>query len=559
MFFIEGVQGLDVVLQLGVLVVVQQHPIQLLFLVPLRELAKLLPHEQQLLAGVGHHVAEEGAQVGKLCLVLAGHLVDQAALAVHHFIVADGQHKVFAEGIEEAEGDLVVVARAEERVGLHVAEHVVHPAHVPLEVEAKAAVRSRLCDHGPCSGFFRDHVLVGVTAQHGVVQLAQESNSLQIFLAAVLVRLPLALLAVIVQIQHGCHRVHAQTVDMVLLQPIQCAGDQEALHLAAAEVEHHGAPLLMFAALRIRVLVAGFAIKVVQAELILREVSRHPVHDHTNTGGMELIHKGHQVLGGAVAAGGCKIAGDLIAPAAVKRIFHHRQQLYMGVAHILDVRDQLVRQLGVVVGLAALLHLPAAGVHLVDIHRAVDHVRLFLRGLPCGIVPCKAGQIVDLAAVGRPGLGVEGVGIGLVNKVACTGGYAIFINIVFLHAGNEQFPHGIAIHLVHGMAAGLPAVEVAHNTDGYGVRCPYAEHNAGLPDPCFQMCAEVAVSLAVVALLEQVHRQVRCVALNLFFGRFHRLLLPVWKPKTASTALYSFILKCFDQFCKTFCPKNKYN
>ena len=231
----------------------------------------------------------------------------------------------------------------------------------------------------------------------------------------------------------------------------------------------------------------------------------------------------------------------------------------MGVAHILDVRDQLVRQLGVVVGLAALLHLPAAGVHLVDIHWAVDHVRLFLCGLPSGVVPCKAGQVVDLAAVGRPGFGVEGVGIGLVDKVACTGGYAIFINIVFLHAGNEQFPHGIAIHLVHGMAAGLPAVEVAHNTDGCGVRCPYAEHDAGLPDPCFQMCAEVAVSLAVVALLEQVHRQVRCIALNLFFGRFHRLLLPVRKPKAASAALYSFILKGFYHFCKTFCPKFKYN
>ena len=231
----------------------------------------------------------------------------------------------------------------------------------------------------------------------------------------------------------------------------------------------------------------------------------------------------------------------------------------MGIAHILDVRDQLVRQLGVVVGLAALLQLPAAGVHLVDIHRAVDHVRLFLCGLPCGVVPCKAGQIVDLAAVGRPGLGVEGVRIGLVDKVACAGGHAIFINIVFLHAGNEQFPHGIAIHLAHGMAAGLPAVEVTHNTDGCGVRCPYTEHDAGLPDPRFQMCAEVAVSLAVIALLEQVHRQIRCIALNLFFGRFHRLLLPVRKPKAACAALYSFILKGFYHFCKTFCPKIKYN
>ena len=400
---------------------------------------------------------------------------------------------------------------------------------------------------------------MGVTAQHGVVQLAQEGDGFKVLLAAVLIGLPFALLAVVVQIQHGGHGIHAQTIDVVLLQPVQCAGNEEALHLVAAKIEHHGAPLLVLAALGVGVLVAGLAVKIVQSELILGEVGGHPVHDDADACGVHLIHKGHKVLGGAVAAGGSKIAGDLIAPAAVKRIFHHRQQLYMGVAHILDVRDQLVRQLGVVVGLAALLHLPAAGVHLVDIHRAVDHVCLFLRGLPCGVVPCKAGQIVDLAAVGRPGLGVEGVGIGLVDKVACTGGYAIFINIVFLHAGNEQFPHGIAIHLVHGMAAGLPAVEVAHNTDGYGVRCPYAEHNAGLPDPCFQMCAEVAVSLAVVALLEQVHRQVRCVALNLFFGRFHKLLLPVRKPKAASAALYSFILKGFYHFCKTFCPKFKYN
>ena len=524
---VEGVQGLDVGLQLGVLIVAQQHPVQRLCLVPLGELAELLTHEQQLLARVGHHVAKEGAQVCKLGVVLAGHLVDQAALAVHHLIVADGQHKILAEGVEEAEGDLVVVAGTEERVSLHVAEHIVHPAHVPLEVEAKAAVRSRLCDHGPCSGFFRNHVLVGVTAQHGVVQLAQESNSLQIFLAAVLVRLPLALLAVIVQIQHGCHRVHAQTVDMVLLQPIQCAGDQEALHLAAAEVEHHGAPLLMFAALRIRVLVAGFAIKVVQAELILREVSRHPVHDHADAGGMELIHKGHQVLGGAVAAGGCKIAGDLIAPAAVKRIFHDRQQFHMGIAHLCDIRDQLVCQLGIIVGLTALLHLPAAGVHLVNIHRAVDHISLFLCCLPCIIVPRKTTDIVDLAAVGRAGLGVERIGIGLIDQITCAGGHAVFINIIFFHARDEQFPYGIAIHLAHRVAARLPAVKVAHHADGYSMGCPHAEHHTCFTGTCFHVCAKVAVCFTVIALFEQIHRQVRCIALDLLLGRFHRLLLPV--------------------------------
>ena len=75
MLFIEGVQGADVILQLGVFVVVQQHPVQLLCLVPLGKLTELLSHEQQLLAGVCYHIAEEGAQVGKLVVILAGHLV----------------------------------------------------------------------------------------------------------------------------------------------------------------------------------------------------------------------------------------------------------------------------------------------------------------------------------------------------------------------------------------------------------------------------------------------------------------------------------------------------
>ena len=44
-----------------------------------------------------------------------------------------------------------------------------------------------------------------------------------------------------------------------------------------------------------------------------------------------------------------------------------------------------------------------------------------------------------------------------------------------LDARNKQFPHRIPIHLVHGVAAGLPAVEVAYHADGHSVPCPYAE------------------------------------------------------------------------------------
>ena len=125
---------------------------------------------------------------------------------------------------------------------------------------------------------------MGVAAQNRIVQLAQESHCFQVLLAAILVGLPFALLAVVVQIQHGGHGVHAQAVDVVLLQPVQGAGDQEALHLAAAEVEHHGAPFFVLTALGVGVLVAGLSVKVVQAEAILREVGGHPVHDDTDAG-----------------------------------------------------------------------------------------------------------------------------------------------------------------------------------------------------------------------------------------------------------------------------------
>ena len=136
MLFIEGVQGADVVLQFSVLIIVQQHPVQLLCLVPLGKLTELLSHEQQLFARMTQHERISCLQIGKLLLVIAGHLIDEAALAVDDFVVADGQHKILAESVEEAESDLAMVASTEERVGLHVAEHIVHPAHVPLEVEA---------------------------------------------------------------------------------------------------------------------------------------------------------------------------------------------------------------------------------------------------------------------------------------------------------------------------------------------------------------------------------------------------------------------------------------
>ena len=57
-----------------------------------------------------------------------------------------------------------MVAGTEERVGLHVAEHVVHPAHVPLEVEAQASLTGGMGHQRPRGALLRDEQRAGFTS-----------------------------------------------------------------------------------------------------------------------------------------------------------------------------------------------------------------------------------------------------------------------------------------------------------------------------------------------------------------------------------------------------------
>ena len=117
---------------------------------------------------------------------------------MHDLIVADRQDKVLAERIEEAEGQLVVVPLAEERIGGHIAEHIVHPAHIPLEVETEPAIVRRLCNHRPSGTLLSDHQSAGHPLKDGGVQLAQKGECLEVLVAAVFVGTPFAAAAVIV-------------------------------------------------------------------------------------------------------------------------------------------------------------------------------------------------------------------------------------------------------------------------------------------------------------------------------------------------------------------------
>ncbi len=105
---------------------------------PLAHLAEFATHEEQLLAGLGIHVAEEQTQVGEALPFVAGHFADQRALAVNDFVVRERQHEILVKRIETAEGEIVVVILAVNGIVLEITKSVVHPSHVPLHAKAEA-------------------------------------------------------------------------------------------------------------------------------------------------------------------------------------------------------------------------------------------------------------------------------------------------------------------------------------------------------------------------------------------------------------------------------------
>ena len=372
-----------------------------------------------------------------------------------------------------------MVVLAEEGIHLQIVAHVVHPAHVPLQVEAQTALLRGIGHHGPGGGLLRHHQRRAVDGKGGAVELPQELDGLQILLAAVLIGPPL--LPVIVQIQHGRHRVHPQSVDVVLPQPVGGGGQQEAAHLRLAEVKDPCSPALMLPFQGVAVLIQARAVELDQPVAVLAEVGGHPVQDHADPGPMEPVHQIHEVMGRAVAAGGREITHALIAPAVVQRILRHRQQLHIVIAHIPDIQRQLVSNVAVVQHLAVLCSPPGAQMHLIDVHKALGGVGALPPLPPFLVVPGIAADVVQLAVGRGPGLLMEAVGIGLPYLPAVTLGHHILIGVELSGVFHRQLPCSVrqAAHVPP-----LPLVEIAAQGHASCLGRPYPEHPAAIAGVC---------------------------------------------------------------------------
>ena len=113
-----------------------------------------------------------------------------------------------------------------------------------------------------------------------LIESAQEVDRFEILAPTVLIRNPLTLLAGVVQVQHRRDRVHAKSINVILVQPEHRTRHQEAAHFSATVIEDVCFPVGMEALPRVRVFVKMCPVEICQPVTVGREVRRYPVEDH---------------------------------------------------------------------------------------------------------------------------------------------------------------------------------------------------------------------------------------------------------------------------------------
>ena len=476
------------------LVLVGQEPLNGLVVAPFNKLADLVAHKVELGTGVRHLVESQRAQAGKLAPPVARHAADERALAVHDLVVAQRANEVLGKGVHDGEGQQPVVARAPRKIGLHVVQSVIHPAHVPLVVEAQAAVLRRIGHERPRGGLLGHHHHVGVVRLYGTVDLTDKRAGVQVLLGTVLVELLLAgIINAKVEVQHAGHAVHANAVHVEVLKPVQHVGDQEGADLAAGEVKLVRAPVGVYLVLKEHVAVKGG-----KAVGVGAKTAGHPVHDHADACLVASVDKVHELLRVAVARRGGVVAGRLVAPGAIEGMLHERHDLDMRIAHVADVVHELHRQVIVGIELAALrgegIHgtgvvavlvglalrhvtvaLPRANMYLVDVER-LRHVVMVGTALePCGVVPLVAIEGPQHAGGTRRALGLKGVWIGLVELFALVGLDEVFIELALLGARDKAFPNSARMHGHQRVGLLIPVIKFANDMDALYIGRPNAK------------------------------------------------------------------------------------
>ena len=482
----EMIQRLHVFPHISMILILEQLPLQAFLLIPLVKGRKLLAHKQKLLSRMHHHKAVCSPQVVKLRIPVARHLSHERSFSVHHLVMGQAQDEILTVSINHTEDQLAVMPGTEHRIIVHIAQEVIHPSHIPLEIKSKPVILHRTRHLRPgCRLLCNQERSVLALLKNGI-QMLQKLYCLQVFLSAVDVRHPLSVIFSIIQIQHRGHCVHADAVCMINLCPVQGIGNQEVFHLRPAVIVDQSAPVGMAALPGIQMLIQAGAVKGCQSKGVSREMGGHPVQNHADSLAVHIVHKIHEVLRGAVPGRRRIISRHLVTPGFIQRMLHDRHQLHMGISHILHVPGKHRGDLPVIVKFPRLRQryrfilrlfgfrlLPGAQMHLIDQDRLFPVIRLLSLLHPSAVCPLKAGQICDNGSRIGTKLRRICIRIRLQHRKA-----ALRLDLIFIagsrpNSGNKKLKNPCLFDAPHRMTPSIPEIEISDHADTARIWGPY--------------------------------------------------------------------------------------
>ena len=237
--------------------------------------------------------------------------------------------------------------------------------------------------------------------------------------------------------------------------------------------------------------------------VVLREVTGHPVEDDAEAGLVAGVDEEAQIVRRAVARGRREVAGGLVAPGFVERVFGDRQQFEVGVALVDGIGHQALGQFPPQVGLAVGMAHPGAGMQFVDIDRLMLPVPRRAPGQPVGVAPDMARRGRDVGGGTGAHFEAAPVGVGL-DQLGAAMAIDDFeaVEVAGLRCRNRRFPDARRSERMQRIDPAAPAVEVADHGNPPRIGRPDAEYGPAIR----WVSAEQSVGLKISAFVKQIKR-----------------------------------------------------
>ena len=231
-----------------------------------------------------------------------------------NLIMRQYENVIFAVRITHGKCHHMMIVFSEIRIQLHIFRKIVHPPHIPLKAKSKTSVFYISGYLRPCRRLFRYHKCPRISSKYNCVQMLEEIYCLQVLITSILVRNPFSVFLSIIQVQHRSNCINSKSINMEMLHPEKCIGNQEVPYLILAKIKYLRPPVRMLPFSWICILVSCCSVKLGKSMLVLWKMCRNPVHNDTDSISMQIIDHPRKIFRCSITACRRIISCHLISP-----------------------------------------------------------------------------------------------------------------------------------------------------------------------------------------------------------------------------------------------------